>query len=111
MTKVQIYKKNNKIVCFQLKGHTNFATSGEDILCAAVSAVAQSTALGILKVLNIKALYETNDKQGYLKLDLNNNTDAEIESAQVLLETMHKSLDDISIGNGKHIKVEVYDGI
>ena len=109
MTKIQIYKKNDNIVGFTLSGHTGFSEEGQDVLCAGISAISQSTVLGILQVLNLKPEIKRNDNKGYLKLDLLNCSEQQIQSAQVLLKTMQKSLEDISIGNKKYMKVEVYD--
>lgn len=109
MTKIQIYKKNNNIVGFTLSGHTNFSQHGQDVLCAGISAISQSTVLGIISVLKLQPELEKNDDKGYLKIDLSNCSENEIKSAQVLLKTMQISLQDILIGNEKYMKVEVYD--
>lgn len=111
MTKIQINKKNNLIVGFVLTGHTQKDIYGKDVLCAAISTLTQSTCLGILKVLNVPAKYEKNEKKGFLKLDLTICDQKQIEKSQVLLETMLKSIEDISVGNEKYMKVEVYDEI
>lgn len=106
MTKAKFFKNNGLITGFELSGHTGFASHGQDILCAAVSAVSQGTCLGILQVLNLKAKMKKDDDKGFLSLDLKNLTQQEIESAQVLLETLKKTVKDISIGNEKYLKVE-----
>ena len=111
MTQIQINKKNNLIVGFSLSGHTGKDVYGQDVLCAGVSAIAQSTCLGILKVLSVPAKYEKNEKKGFLKLDLSSCSLQDVEQSQVLLETMVESLKDISIGNEKYMKVEVYNEI
>lgn len=111
MTKIQIFKNNNLIVGFEISGHTMSAMHGQDVLCSAISAISQSTCLGILDVLKLKADLQKNDKKGFLKCDLQKLGAKQIESAQVLLKTMQKSLEDIAIGNEKYMKVEVYDEI
>lgn len=92
-------------------GHTNFASHGQDVLCAGISAISQSTCLGILSVLGIKAQYKKDEDKGFLQLDLSQCSQSDIEKSQVLLQTMLKSLQDISIGNEKYMKVEVYDEV
>lgn len=111
MTEIKIIKKNNLIVGFVLTGHTEKDFYGQDVLCAGLSAISQSTCLGILKILNVPAKYEKNEKKGFLKLDLTECDEKQIEKSQVLLETMLESIKDISIGNEKYMKVEVYDEI
>jgi len=111
MTEIKIIKKNNLIVGLILTGHTEKDNYGQDVLCAAISALTQSTCLGILKILNVPAKYEKNEKKGFLKLDLSMCEAKQIEKSQVLLETMHESMKDISIENEKYMKVEVYNEI
>lgn len=111
MTKIQIFKKNENIVGFEISGHTGKGVYSSDVLCAGISAVSQSTLLGIIKVLKIKTNIEKNEDKGYLKLDMTQNSAEEIEKSQVLLRTMVESIQDISIGNEKYMKVEVCDEI
>lgn len=106
MTKAKFFKKNMLITGFEISGHTGYATHGEDILCAAVSAVSQSTCLGVMQILNLKAKMKKNDDKGFLSLDLKHLSIEEIKNAQTLLITLEKTLKDISIGNEKFIKVE-----
>lgn len=111
MTEIKITKKNNFIVGFVFNGHTEKDFYGKDVLCGALSAISQATCLGILKVLKVPAKYQKNEKKGFLKLDLTGCDQSQIVASQVLLETMLESIKDISIGNEKYIKVEVYDEI
>lgn len=111
MTKIQIYKKKDKFVKFTITGHTNSASFGQDILCAGISATAQATCLGIIKVLKINAVMEKNEDKGHLSCDLTKCTDEQIEKSQVLMKTLYESLNDISIGNEKYMKVEVYNEV
>lgn len=94
-----------------MSGHTQSAEYGQDVLCAGISAVSQSTCLGILEVLGVKADFKKDEKKGLLQLDLSKCSHEDIDKSQVLLQTMLKSLQDISIGNEKYMKVEVYDEV
>ncbi len=106
MTKARFYKNKGLIIGFDLSGHTGFGVHGQDILCAAVSALSQSTCLGVLQVLNLEAKMKKDDEKGFLSLDLKHLSVQEIEIAQTLLITLEKTLKDISIGNEKYLKVE-----
>lgn len=106
MTKAIFFKNKKLITGFKLFGHTEFARYGQDVLCSAISAVAQSTCLGILQVLNLKAEMKKDDDKGFLSLNLKNLSTEEIEKAQILLITLKKTLQDISVGNEKYLKVE-----
>jgi len=70
MTTFTIVRKKNKIVKFYGHGHTGHASIGEDIVCAAISASSQQTAMGILNYLNIPCHIGQNDETGFLYLDL-----------------------------------------
>ena len=107
MTKVRFEKRDNRIVKVDCKGHTGFADSGEDILCSALSSIVQSTALGILKVLNIRAEYKTNPDKGELMLSLPDLSAEMGEKAQVLMETLFLSVMDLQEGYPEFIQVEV----
>lgn len=70
MTTFTIIRKKNKIVKFYGHGHTGHASIGEDIVCAAISASSQQTAMGILNYLNIPCHVGQNDESGFIYLDL-----------------------------------------
>ena len=101
MTTIKFYKKNNTYVGFECSGHTGYAESGSDILCSAVSALTQSTALGITKVLKLKADVEILEEDAYFKVML----DIENEQANNFIKTLKLSLEDIKVGNEKYIQI------
>lgn len=86
-------KKQNKIVGFNIEGHSGYAESGNDIICSAVTAVSTATANGITEVLKIKAEIKMDD--GFLNLNVKKNSDEDIEKCQVLFETMLLSFENI----------------
>lgn len=107
MTNITIKVKNEKIVSFEVSGHTGYDDAGKDILCAAISSITQSACLGIAKVLKINAQIKKNDKQGYLKLSLPNDISNEmLDKAQIILNTMKISLQDLLFDYGDYIKLE-----
>lgn len=104
MTKITVFKKDNLIVGYQIKGHSGFAQEGKDIVCSAISTATQMTLLGLTQVLNLKV--EENIQDGFLSVLLQKN-DWQNSFAQVLLETMEKSLEDISKNYAGYVKMEV----
>ncbi|MBO4535169.1 MAG: ribosomal-processing cysteine protease Prp [Clostridia bacterium] len=108
MTIVTFGKHNGRIVSVECKGHTGYGESGEDIVCAALSAMVQSCALGILKVVGIDAKYKTDDLTGYLKLELPKDLPQDkAHDAEVLLETLAKSVEDLTADYHQYVKSEV----
>jgi len=110
MINVTFLTQNKNFVGVLSEGHAEYDSYGKDIVCSAVSSLTQSLALGILKVLNIKAVYNVNEKQGKLELRLPKKIDEEsLTKSQILLKTTYLSIMDLSKGYPSNIKVEVKD--
>ncbi|MGL4948037.1 MAG: ribosomal-processing cysteine protease Prp [Mycoplasma sp.] len=92
MIKIDFYK--NGLV---IKGHANFAESGKDIICSAVSAISQS-ALNWFDQSDI--YYEIND--GHLELIINNQSDKNLYLLD-LIKIQLNSFDDEA--HAKYIKI------
>lgn len=108
MTNIIFFKENGFIVGFKCIGHSGYADYGKDIVCASISAITQSVALGLTKVLNLKCKYKTNNNNGSLECWLPKIDDEIIfKNAQVLLNTALESLKDLQKGYPLNINVEV----
>ena len=105
MTTVKFGIKLGQIVSLSLKDHAGYGESGEDIVCAALSVLSQSMVLGIEEVLNIDLKYEIKD--GFLSLNIEENTPKEIELCQVLLQTMLKSVESMIVSYSDYINLEI----
>ncbi|GCD09138.1 ribosomal-processing cysteine protease Prp [Clostridium tagluense] len=106
MVKVEFVRRASKIVSFKIKGHAlpKEEQLGVDLICSAISAISQTTVIGIEEVLKIKVKYYIED--GFLNVNLENQTLEDIERCQVLLETMMLGLKSIEITYGDYIKLE-----
>ncbi len=69
MTKATFYFDGNVPYGFFIFGHSGFAESGEDIVCASVSSVAYMVANTITEILNVNAEIKVED--GKMKLIVN----------------------------------------
>jgi len=108
MTKVKVTKNNNHIVEVMALGHTGYSVSGEDIVCAALSSILQTAALGIISVAGIKAKIDRDDKTGYFKLSLPKKlTEKQELEANAILNTMLMGISDLCEGYSNFIKLEV----
>ena len=107
MITVKINEKQSKIVGFVMDGHalsdgrdfsSDSALVGEafDLICNSVSVLSQSVIIGLDEVLKLNSTYEIKD--GYLKLDLQDFNEEELDEAQVLLRTFEKSLESVILG-------------
>ena len=94
----------NEIIKFSLSGHAGFAKSGNDIVCAAVSAITNMIIIGFEK-LNINPRFEKND-DGFLSFELPSNlTNEQNNNIQYLLECMAEEFMDIQKNYVKYVKV------
>ena len=103
MTNITFYKNKEIITKFEVKGHTGKAEFGKDVLCAAISSVAQNAAIGITEVLKLDAILKISD--GYLSLELKKQ-DFDDEKAQIILKTCLISLKEIVKNEKKYVKLE-----
>jgi uncharacterized protein YsxB (DUF464 family) len=105
MVKVEIIRNKAKsITGFKLNGHAGFAKSGDDIVCSAVSVLAQTAVQGLKMVADIDIKYEVKD--GYLSCDLPNElTEKQMIMSTAILETMFVGLKNIEQNYKKHIYV------
>ena len=79
--------EEGRIRKFKLMGHSDYAEEGKDIVCAAVSAIVQTAAMGISDIANIDMEYS--QKEGYVSLSLPQDLSTQqMRDAHVILETM-----------------------
>lgn len=84
----------NDIISYEVTGHSNLAPAGEDIVCAAVSALAQTIVIGLYQVLQQKPDYVIED--GLLRCFINQDLNhIQRREATVLLETMLLGIQNI----------------
>lgn len=104
MIKITIFKKDDLIAGFQVKGHSGYAQEGQDIVCSGVSVATQMALLGLKEILKFD--FESNIDDGFLVVRLDKK-DYQNASAQVLLQSMEKTLEDIAKNYSKFVKMEV----
>lgn len=104
MIKIFIFKEEEKIVGFQIKGHSGYEEQGKDIVCSGVSSVSQMALVGLTEVLNLKV--ESEMKDGFLTVYLEEKDVSNI-SAQAILSSMEKTLEDITKNYARFVKMEV----
>lgn len=93
-----------RVMEFKITGHSGMAPKGRDLLCAAVSALAQGALVGLESVAGIQVRAEVRD--GFVTCRLPGHlTEAESLSASVLLETLLRSLRSLERDYGEHIRV------
>ena len=104
MTNITFYRKNKDIVKYIVDGHAEYSEKGEDIVCAAISALSMHTLNGLSDVVGISVGFEV--REAYLECILPDNLSTEVaKSAKVLLDALYLSLDNLQKQYGKYITI------
>ena len=107
MTTITVFRKSNgEISGYDSAGHTGYAEAGEDIVCAAVSALTQATLNGLINVLAVPVDYQIDEEDAYLSVSLGKDVPLhKREGAQLLLQTLVAGLQSIETGYARFIRV------
>ena len=101
MTVISIRKDmNGRIAGFKVKGHSEYADPGEDIVCAALSAITHSAAYGLECHLKRQLKLKVDKKKGELALELVAEAD---ELSEAILMTMVIGLQQIANEYPKYV--------
>ena len=97
-----------KLYGFQISGHSEYAKSGEDILCSAVSALTITTINAIEKLTEDKPeILALNEEEGFMRFELKSVS----KESEILLEALKIGLTSIEESYGKYIQVQIEGGI
>ena len=98
------------LVSFALCGHAESGPYGQDIVCAAVSALAISTVNGIEALAGFAPEVVTDEKNGgYLAMSLLENINGEqLNISQILLENLVLGLQSVAETNGKFFSIKIH---
>lgn len=105
MIKIVFKRSSDGFVSFTVKGHSGYSEFGSDIVCSAVSCLAQAAIIGTTEVLKFKPFFKAESAD--IELDLHNLRQSQIENCQVLMKTAYLCLKNLELSYGKYIKVKV----
>ena len=107
MIKIEIFcNEDGMISAYRVHGHSGTAERGKDIVCAGISALAQTTLLGIGKHLHREVDFSI-DPSGDLRMKLKGAPD---DLTQAILETMRLGFAEISKANPNAVCIETRRG-
>ncbi|MGE5454030.1 MAG: ribosomal-processing cysteine protease Prp [Methylocystaceae bacterium] len=105
MVKYTIQTSKQKIVGFQVTGHTGYKEAGQDIVCAGVSAIAQTAALGLVNHLGQQTRWH--QETGKLSCQISNlQSDEEVIASQAILRSMQLGIEAICEAYPDFVKVD-----
>lgn len=89
---------------FEIRGHSGYAESGSDVVCAAVSALAY-TAVGAIKDMYKEPAWETKD--GYMKCIVSSDVTKDNQGVvAIILNTIVIGFRQIELSYSKYVRVE-----
>lgn len=105
MIQVHFNYRSDQIAGFKLKGHAESGPYGQDIVCAAVSALAINTVNSLEQLVHIKPYVIADDEEGgYMEMKLTNDQFQDSE-VQLLLKSFELGLQDIEKNYDKYIEI------
>ncbi|MFZ7101845.1 MAG: ribosomal-processing cysteine protease Prp [Peptococcaceae bacterium] len=107
MINAVIYKDiHDTLVGFEISGHADYAETGHDIVCAAVSILATTAVNSLEEQLAIKPVYSVKEPEGYLKCTLADLKGHDLEVAQIILKTLEIGLKSIEQEYDNFLKLQ-----
>ena len=108
MIEIEIYEeKDGRISAFSVHGHSGFAPKGRDIVCAGVSALAQTALLGLGRHLHREIDYHV-EPSGDLQMELREAPD---DFTETILRTMRMGIEEIEKLYPDAVRTRVLNGI
>ena len=101
MTRITFYKSGDVFYGYEESGHSGFAEEGEDIVCAAVSAITQTAMMGLQHFApNTQAHWEAGDDPILVV-----KVPTPSHETEVILQTMVIGLEDILSGVPDYVRI------
>ena len=103
MITIKVRKKNGSYEEFISKGHAGYAEAGQDIVCAAVSALIINTVNSLEKFTDDK--FDVQEKDGFVSIYFRNNLS---ERGMLLMDSLLLGLTEIAGSyNNRYLTVKV----
>lgn len=108
MTHVTFFRNHErKYIGFKVEGHSNYAPIGQDIVCAGISMISQSTVYGIEEVIKAKTIKAIDPAKASIFLTVIDHEKQ--DHAGILIETMAGVIAGLSEQYSGHIDFETLD--
>ena len=103
MITVTVSKKNNSYISFVSEGHAGYAEAGQDIVCAAVSALIITTVNSLEKFTDDK--FDVQEEDGFVSIHFRNDLS---ERGMLLMDSLLLGLTEIAGSyNNRYLTVKV----
>ncbi|RGT74512.1 ribosomal-processing cysteine protease Prp [Mediterraneibacter massiliensis] len=105
MIQITVYKnKKHEYVGFDTEGHADFSESGQDIVCAAVSALVINLVNSIERLTSDRMCFVSDEKEGKIEFRF---LDVPSHDAQLLLDSMILGIEEIEDSDEYHSYIDI----
>lgn len=98
-------------VFLKVEGHSGSGKKGEDIVCAAVSALAQTTVLGITRIAGVEQNLAVRDGFIQSEIDVKEITPRKKEALKIILDLFCMGIFEILRGNEEFIEINFENSV
>ena len=99
-------RSDGALIGYTACGHSGYAEAGADIVCAAISALTQTTLNGLKNVLKAPVMFDQDDDGAFIEAKLTPEASEEqISQAQLLLLTLKEGLQAIQREYPRNLRI------
>ncbi len=110
MTTVTLLTAQEMFCGFTCEGHAGYASSGNDIVCAAVSALTATCANALESVANIQVKVKRRPKDAFLQVLLPENiSQDQRHDSQVIIKCLQQGIGDLAAQYPKYVHLLIQE--
>ena len=99
-------RSDGALLGYRANGHSGYAEAGADIVCAAISALTQTTLNGLKNVLKAPVMFDQDDDGAFIEAILTPEaSEYQIRQAQLLLVTLLEGLQAIQREYPRNLRI------
>ena len=99
-------RSDGALIGYRANGHSGYAEAGADIICAAISALTQTTLNGLKNVLKAPVMFDQDDDGAFIEAILTPEaSEDQIRQAQLLLVTLLEGLQAIQREYPRNLRI------
>jgi len=101
-----VKRSDGALIGYSAIGHSGYADAGADIVCAAISALTQTTLNGLKNVLKAPVMFDQDDDRAFIEAKLTPEaSEQQVQQAQLLLVTLLEGLQAIQRGYPRNLRI------
>jgi len=101
-------RSDGALIGYIVEGHSDYAESGSDIVCAAISATTQMVLYGLKDVLKAPVMFDQDDDGAFIEAQLTPEASQEqIDKAQLLLVPLYDELKAIEEKYPRNLRIKI----